>query len=51
MESRPRLDDPKEFALIKSIYFKDRTFTDEIDSIEKLERMEAKQRNQTKSSR
>lgn len=48
----PRLDDPTEWATIKSIYFKDnRPLNEEIDSIEKLERLEAKQRNQNKTSR
>lgn len=49
---RPKLTDPKELALIKQIYFKEgRRFGDEIDPIENLERMEAKQRNTNKSSR
>lgn len=48
---RPTYKDPIEFALIRSIYFKDRTSSEDLDPIEKLERMEAKQRNQSKSSR
>lgn len=50
---RPTLDDPKEFAIIKGIYFKDDFVkrNEEIDSIEKLERMESKYRNSQKSSR
>jgi len=49
---RPRLDDPVEFALIKSIYFKEATrFNDDLDPIEKMERMESKIRNNNKSSR
>jgi len=49
---RPTLNDPEEYRLIKEIYFpKDNPFNDEIDSIEKLERMESKHRNSKKSSR
>ena len=49
---RPKLTDPKEFAIIKSLYFKDnRPFNDEIDPIERLSRQEAKLRNNNKSSR
>lgn len=49
---RPRLDDIEEFKIIKDIYFiKDNPFNNEIDSIEKLERMESKERNCSKSSR
>ena len=48
---RPTLNDPTEFALIRSIYFKDRTFDEQIDPIERLERMESKQRFNNKSSR
>jgi len=49
---RPTLNDPEEFAIIKSIYFKDdRPLHEELDPIERLERMEAKQRHQNKSSR
>lgn len=48
---RPKLTDPKEFALIKSIYFeKDLPFNEQLDPIEKWERMQSKQRN-NKSSR
>jgi len=50
--SRPRLDDPNEFALIKSIYFKDnRPLDEDLDPIERLERMESRQRHNNKSSR
>jgi len=50
--SRPRLDDPNEFALIKSIYFKgDGPHDEDSDPIERLERMEARQRFNQKSSR
>ena len=49
---RPRLDDPEEFALIKSMYFaKDNFNKEDIDPIEQLERMESKQRNLNKSPR
>lgn len=52
MEKRPKLTDPAEYALIKQIYFKEgRRFEEEVDQIEKLERMEAKQRNNNKSPR
>ena len=51
-DKRPRLDNPKEFALIRSIYFeKDYRKTENIDSIEKLERMESKQRNLKNNTR
>lgn len=49
---RPRLDDPAEFAIIKSIYFKDnRPAWEELEPDERLDRMESKQRNNNKSSR
>jgi len=52
MDKRPTLNDPAEFALIKSIYFKNgRTFNEDIDPIERLERLESRQRNDNKSSR
>ncbi len=52
MENRPTLSDPAEFALIKQIYFKDnRPFNEDLDPIERLERMESKQRFNSKSSR
>jgi hypothetical protein len=50
--SRPRLDDPAEYAIIKSIYFKDnRPFEADLDPIERKDRMESKIRNNNKSSR
>jgi len=50
--SRPTLNDPNEFALIKSIYFKDnRPLDEDLDPIERLERMESRQRHNNKSSR
>ena len=49
---RPRLDDPAEFAIIKSIYFKDnRPAWEELDPQERLDRQEAKSRQSNKSSR
>lgn len=48
---RPTLNDPEEYALIKSIYFQDKPSWEDTDPIERLERMESKQRNQNKSSR
>jgi len=50
--NRPKLTDPVEFALIKQIYFKDgRPFAEDLDPIEKLERMESRQRFNSKNSR
>ena len=51
MENRPTMKDPAEFAIIRSMYFKDTHISDKLDPIEELDRMEAKQRNQSKSSR
>jgi hypothetical protein len=49
---RPTLNDPAEYAIIKSIYFKETLRgTEDLDPMEKLERMESKQRNHNKSSR
>lgn len=49
---RPRLDDPNEYKIIKEMYFKDdRPLGEDLDSIEKLSRMEAKQRSNAKSNR
>ena len=49
---RPTLNDPAEFALIKSVYFKDnRPLNEDLDPTERLERMEAKSRQNNKSSR
>lgn len=50
-ENRPKLTDPNELAIIKSIYFKDRKTSEKLDPIEELERMEARQRNNAKSNR
>ena len=49
---RPTLNDPAEFALIKQIYFKDnRPAWEDLDPVERLERQEAKYRQNNKSSR
>lgn len=49
---RPRLDDPEEFRIIKSIYFKDtKPEWETLDQIERLDRMESKMRFNNKSSR
>ncbi len=50
---RPRLDNPVEFAIIKQIYFKDDNpfFDDNLDPIEKLDRLDSKLRQGNKSSR
>ena len=51
-DKRPTLYDPKEFAIIKDIYFeKDHINKEDVDPIEKLERMEARSRNNNKNSR
>lgn len=51
-DKRPKLTDPKEYALIRSIHFpKDNFNKEKIDPIEKLERMESKERNINKNSR
>jgi hypothetical protein len=52
MNNRPTMRDPKEFALIKKIYFDDnRPINDDLDPTERLDRQEAKYRNNQKSSR
>ena len=49
---RPTLNDPEEFAIIKSIYFeKDNFNKEDFDPIENLERQESRSRNKNKSSR
>lgn len=42
---RPRLDDPTEYALIKKIYFINDSVPEVPDPLERLERMESRQRN------
>jgi len=49
--TRPTLADPKEYAVIKSIYFKDNRSSKDLDPVEELERLESRQRNKNKSSR
>lgn len=52
INKRPTLNDPEEYALIKSIHFKDdKPLHEELDPMERLERMESKQRNNNKSPR
>ena len=49
---RPTLNEKEEYDLIKSIYFKDdRPLNEELDPVERLDRMEARQRFNHKSSR
>jgi hypothetical protein len=49
---RPKLTDPAEYAIIKSVYFKDsRPEWEDLDPIERLDRMESRQRFNNKSSR
>jgi len=51
-DKRPTLNDPKEFALMRSIYFdKDLRQTEKLDELERLDRMYAKERNNNKSPR
>jgi hypothetical protein len=50
--NKPKYTDPKEFSIIRDIYFeKDNLNKEEIDPIEKLERMESKHRNLNNNSR
>lgn len=52
MKKRPRIDDPEEFAIIKSMYFaKDNFNTEDSDPIENLERQESRHRNLQNNSR
>lgn len=49
---RPRLDDPKEYAIIKKMYFSDdRPFSEEVDSIEQKERQESRLKNNNNNAR
>lgn len=48
---RPTLNDPKEYALIKKIYFEDDNILERNDPTEELERMESRQRNTNNNSR
>ncbi len=49
---RPTISDPAEWAIVREMYF-DTSFpiNDDIDSIERLERMESKQRKLNNNSR
>lgn len=49
---RPKLSDPAEFAIVKSMYFKDnRPIGEDLDPVERLDRQEAHQRFSKKSAR
>jgi len=49
---RPTLSDPEEYDLIKSIHFKEpNRYLEDLDPIEKLERMDSRQRNKNKKFR
>lgn len=49
---RPTLSDPKEYALIKKIYFdNDRPTKEDIDPLENLDRMESRSRNNNNQAR
>ena len=51
-EPRPKLSDPAEWAIIRAMYFdSDKTLSEQVDPIERLERSDAKSRNNNKSSR
>ena len=51
-KKRPTLNNPEEFALIKSIYFDNDLLRDQdIDQIERLERQESKSKNLNCNSR
>ena len=48
---RPRLDDPKEFAIIREMYFDDHNlFNSDLDDKERLEREETKYRYKQQNS-
>ena len=52
MNKHPTLNDKEEFDIIRSIYFKDHNpINNDLDPVERLERMESKQRFSQKSSR
>lgn len=51
-DKRPKLTDPEEFDIIRSIYLKDRrSINSDLDPVERLERMESKQRQKQNESR
>lgn len=51
--SRPNLNDPQEWAIVREMYFDTNSYLSEEpeDTIEQLERMESKLKNNNKSSR
>ena len=51
MDNRPTMKDPKEFSIIRSMYFKDDRLVKDLDPVEENERMESRYRNKNKSSR
>jgi len=52
MEKKPKLTDPKEWEIIKDIYFeKDYRNKEKLDPLEKLERMNSRERNNNINSR
>ena len=52
MDKRPTLNDPAEWEIVRSMYFKDnRPIHHDVEPDERLERNESKQRNKKKSSR
>jgi len=53
MEEHPNLNNPKDFALMREMYFegKPNIKEEDVDPIERLERMEAKERNINNNSR
>ena len=52
METKPpKLTDPQEFAIIKSVYFEKDFVKEKLDPIESLERFYSKQRNHKNQSR
>lgn len=40
----PRLDDQEEFAIIRKMYFKDRGTNEEVDQLERLDRMQSRRK-------
>ena len=51
-DNRPKLTDPKEYAIIKDVYFeKDINREEDTDPTERWERMISKQRNKINNSR
>lgn len=52
---RPKLSDPEEFAIVKKVYFTNRTFRakdfEDLDPIEKMERFNKRLKNKVQQSR